>query len=144
MSNIERVLKEKGIYVTTTKGDSMNPMLVEGRDKVVVVAPVFPLSKYDVPVYRKGGHYTMHRIIKLTKDGYIICGDNRGKLEKNVKNTDIIGVLQGIYRGEKYIDRNDKEFIAYAKRAMRGLPMRKLKSLFKRVKNKIKRICKGE
>ena len=45
MNNIEKVLAEKGICVTATKGDSMNPMLVEGRDKVVVVTPKFPLKK---------------------------------------------------------------------------------------------------
>ena len=39
MSNIEKVLAEKGVCVTTTKGDSMNPMLVEGRDRVVVFTP---------------------------------------------------------------------------------------------------------
>ena len=64
MNGLENSLKEKGIYVTLTKGNSMNPMLVEGRDRVIIVPPVFPLKKYDVPVYRKEGHYTMHRIVK--------------------------------------------------------------------------------
>ena len=107
MSNIEKILEEKGVCVTTTKGDSMNPMLVEGRDKVVVVTPAFPLKKYDIPVYRKKGHYTMHRIVKVTKNGYVICGDNRGILEKNVKESDIIGVLEGFYQGHRFISCRD-------------------------------------
>lgn len=144
MNNIEKVLAEKGICVTTTKGDSMNPMLVEGRDKVVVVTPKFPLKKYDVPVYRKMGHYTMHRIVKVTKNGYIICGDNRGTLEKNVKESDIIGVLNGFYQGDKFISNDDREFIQYGKRAVRGLPLRMLKNFFSRAVRKIKQIIKKQ
>ena len=142
MSNIEKVLAEKGICVTATKGDSMNPMLVEGRDKVVVVTPKFPLKKYDVPVYRKMGHYTMHRIVKVTKNGYIICGDNRGNLEKNVKESDIIGVLNGFYQWDRYIDHTDEEFINYGITAVKGLTKRRIKRFLGRVKGKIKRIFK--
>ena len=131
MSNIEKVLAEKGICVTATKGDSMNPMLVEGRDKVVVVTPKFPLKKYDVPVYRKMGHYTMHRIVKVTKNGYIICGDNRGNLEKNVKESDIIGVLNGFYQWDRYIDHTDEEFINYGITAVKGLTKRRIKEFLK-------------
>lgn len=142
MSGLEESLKQKGIYVTVTKGDSMNPMLVEGRDKVVVVPPKFPLKKYDIPVYRKMGHYTMHRIVKVTKNGYIICGDNRGVLEKNVREEDIVGMLDGIYQGEKYIDRHDKEFLQYGIDAVKGLSKRRIKHFVKRVIRKIKRMTK--
>ena len=142
MSNIEKVLAEKGVCITTTKGDSMNPMLVEGRDRVVVVPPVFPLKKYDIPVYRKLGHYTMHRIVKVTKNGYIICGDNRGVLEKNVKESDIIGVLGGFYQGDRYIDHTDEAFINYGINAVKGLTKRRIKHFLWRIKRKIKRILK--
>ena len=142
MIGLEESLKEKGIYVTVTKGDSMNPMLVEGRDRVVVIPPKFPLKKYDVPVYRKMGHYTMHRIVKVTKNGYIICGDNRGNLEKNVKKEDIVGMLDGIYQGERFISRTDKEFLEYGKKAVKTLPVRRLKSFIKRGVRKINRTIK--
>lgn len=142
MNNIEKVLAEKGVCITTTRGDSMNPMLVEGRDKVVVVEPEFPLKKYDIPVYRKMGHYTMHRIVKVTKNGYIICGDNRGTLEKNVKESDIIGVLNGFYQGYRYISCEDKEFIRYGKRAVRTLPLRVVKNFIRRGIRKIRRMIK--
>ena len=142
MSNIEDVLKEKGIYVTTTKGDSMEPMLSEGRDKVVIVVPKFPLKKYDIPVYRKMGHYTMHRIVRVKKNGYIICGDNRDSLEKNISDSDIIGVLAGFYQGEKYIDATDKEFLRYGKDAVKKLPLRLTKSYIKRGIRKVKRLFK--
>ena len=140
MIGLEESLKQNGIYVTTTKGDSMNPMLVEGRDKVIVVPPEFPLKKYDIPVYRKLGHYTMHRIVKVTKNGYIICGDNRATLEKNVKEDDIVGVLAGFYQGDKYIERTDREFLQYGINAVKNLPARRMKSLVKRTIRKVKRM----
>lgn len=143
MKGLEESLKQNGVYITITKGDSMNPMLVEGRDKVVIVPPKFPLKKYDVPVYRKLGHYTMHRIVRVTKNGYIICGDNRAVLEKNVGEEDIVGMLDGFYQGDKYIDRHDKEFLQYGIDAVKSLLKRRIKYFIKRVVRKIKRIIKN-
>ena len=140
MKGLEESLKQNGIYITTTKGDSMNPMLVEGRDRVVIVPPKFPLEKYDVPVYRKQGHYTMHRIVKVTKDGYIICGDNRTALEKDVKENDIVGVLEGFYQGDKYISVEDKEYLKYAEKTVKSLTWRRAKSFPRRVVRKLKRV----
>ena len=142
MVGLEESLNKNGIYVTTTRGYSMNPMIVEGRDKVVIVPPKFTLKKYDVPVYRKMGHYTMHRIVKVTKKGYIICGDNRAVLEKNVREEDIVGMLDGFYQGDKYIDRQDKEFLQYGVDAVKSLPKRRIKHFIKRVVRKIKRMIK--
>lgn len=140
MNGLENSLKENGIYVTVTKGNSMQPMLVEGRDKVVIVPPEFPLKKYDVPVYRKLGHYTMHRIVKVTKKGYVICGDNRVTLERDVRESDIVGMLEGFYQGDKYISNTDAEFLQYAKNACRTLPIRRAINLAKRAVRKLKRI----
>ncbi len=56
MSNLERELEKNGIFATRTAGDSMKPMLYDGC-KVIIVPPVFPLKKYDIPVYRRDGHY---------------------------------------------------------------------------------------
>ncbi|MBQ8391420.1 MAG: S24/S26 family peptidase [Clostridia bacterium] len=143
MKGLEETLKEKGIYITTTKGDSMNPMLVEGRDKVVIVPPKFPLKKYDVPVYRKLGHYTMHRIVKVKKNGYIICGDNRTALEKDVRESDIVGVLEGFYQGDKYVSAADKEYLKYAEKTVKSLKWKRAKNFPRRVIRKLKRIIKG-
>ena len=143
MKGVEASLRENGIYLTTTKGDSMNPMLVEGRDKVVIVPPKFPLKKYDVPVYRKQGHYTMHRIVKVKRNGYIICGDNRVNLEKDVKESDIVGVLEGFYQGDKYIDCKDEAYLEYAEKTVKSLKWKRAKCFPGRVIRKLKRMVTG-
>ena len=97
MKGIEKALKEDEIFVGKTQGDSMYPMLVSGRDRVIIKPPVFPMKKYDVVVYRRDDHYTMHRIVKVTRKGYVICGDNRVNLETDITDKDIVGVLVAFY-----------------------------------------------
>ena len=116
MKDIEKILKKEKVYIAKTQGDSMYPMLTEGKDTVVIVSPSFPLEKYDVPVYKNGSHYTMHRIIKVTTNGYIICGDNRKRIERGIKNKDIVGVLSAFYHNGELIKCSDKKYIKYAKR----------------------------
>ncbi len=136
MKDIEKILSEEKVYVGMTEGDSMFPMIKSGQDRVVIVPPKFPLKKYDVPVYKRAGHYTMHRIIKVKKNGYLICGDNRTHIERDVRDEDIIGVLAAFYHNGKLIECTDKAYIKYAKKICRRLPFeimkRRLKRYFRR------------
>ena len=129
-SDIEKNLRENKVYITVTQGDSMSPMLKTG-DKVVIVPVTEPLGKFDIPVYRRGNHFTMHRIVKVTPKGYIICGDNRTYLERDIKNEDIVGVLCGFYKNGEFIDAKSREFIKYGKRAVRSYWLRKIKEILK-------------
>lgn len=137
MNGIEKALTEDKLFIGKTQGDSMYPMLVSGRDCVVIKPPVFPLKQYDVPVYHRDGHYTMHRIVKVTRRGYIICGDNRTHLERDITDRDIIGVLVAFYHDGKFVDCTDEEYIRYSKKICRSLPARRIKLLAKRVIRKI-------
>lgn len=140
MKGIEETLKENNMFIGRIQGDSMYPMLVQGRDRVVIVPPVFPLKKYDVPVYRRDGHYTMHRIIKVTKKGYIICGDNRTHLERDITNKDIVGVLTAFYHNGKFIRCTDKSYIEYSKKACQNLPIRIMKRIVRRIFRKLNKV----
>ncbi len=140
MDRIEKAIAEKGIYACKTVGNSMNPMLVEGRDTVLIKKAEFPLKKYDIPVYRRLDHYTMHRIIKVTKKGYVINGDNRPDLERDITDKDIVGVLAAFYNDGEYIECGSKEDLYYAKRARITYPIRFIKSFPKRLRVKLKRI----
>ncbi len=139
MDRITSALNEKGIYASKTIGDSMNPMLVAGRDTVLIKKPEFPLKKYDIPVYKRDDHFTMHRIVKVTKRGYVICGDNRTFLERDITDEKIVGVLAAFYHNGKYVEYGDKEYMRYAKKACRTYPIRWLKELWKRIKRRLSR-----
>ncbi len=102
-SNIEKILSEDGVFVSTTSGVSMYPLLRHRRDTIIITPTTGRLKKYDVPLYRRGNEYVLHRIIKVLPDSYIIRGDNCILLE-HVKDDEIIGELTGIYRKEKEVN----------------------------------------
>lgn len=140
MKEIEKALKENGVFIGKTQGDSMFPMLVAERDIVVIKKPVFPLKKYDVPVYRNNGHYTMHRIVKVTRKGYVVCGDNRTHLERNVIDDDIVGVLTAFYCNGEFVKCTDKMYVKYVKKVYRSLPWRRIKAIVKHITKKIENL----
>lgn len=99
-------LETKGEAMTLTAGISMRPMLRQGRD-IVIIEPVRrKLKKNDVPVYKRPTHdkFVMHRILKVTDNGYIIRGDNLYHKEYDIKDEHIVGVLKAFYREGKYYD----------------------------------------
>ena len=73
---IEDVLRIEGVYVSTTVGVSMWPMLRNRRDTIVVRPAAGRLNRFDVALYRAHGNYVLHRVVRVLPEGYIIIGDN--------------------------------------------------------------------
>ena len=112
--SIEEVIAKDGVYVSTTVGVSMYPMFANRRDTIVVQKPQGRLKKYDIPLYKRGDKYYLHRIIKVLPEGYVICGDNCVTKEYDITDKDIIGVLTSFYRKNKYATPNDLKYRIYA------------------------------
>ena len=93
---------------------------------------------YDIPVYRRDGNYTMHRIVKVTKSGYVICGDNRTHLERDITDKDIVGVFAGMYRDGNFVEA--AELVSFGIKACRNYPIRKCAWIWKRIKRRIGKI----
>lgn len=142
MSNIEESIRLKGIAMAATEGDSMQPLFKSG-DIVVIGRPNFPLKVLDIPVYHRDDHLTMHRIIKVKKNGYIICGDNRDFFERDIKDKDIIGVLSGFYQNGEYRSIDDAEYISYCKQINKRYYQRYVKDFLLRIISKLRNITKG-
>ena len=103
---------EKLIY--TNVGDSMMPLIRQGKDLLIIEKVNGRLKKYDVPLYKRdSGQYVLHRILKVRKNDYVICGDNRWGREYGIQDRHIIGVLTGIIRDGKEISVNDKKYKIY-------------------------------
>lgn len=106
-SHMVKALEKQGKIVTVPVGISMWPMLKNRRDHIVIVPVTRPLRRYDVPMYRRSqrNKFVLHRIIRVKKDGgYVICGDNLWRKEYDVRDEDIVGVLAGFFKGERYVD----------------------------------------
>lgn len=92
----------------------------------MLVAPC-DVKKNDIVLYKRAsGQFVMHRIIKVKKDEYIMCGDNQYEHEHNIKKENILAKVKGIYRDEVYFEVNNKEYIKYVKK----LPIRRAKIRF--------------
>ena len=98
-STIENEINRSGKLVYTNVGDSMKPLIRQGKDLLIIEKADGRLKKYDVPLYRRdSGQYVLHRILKVRENDYIICGDNRWQKEYGVTDRHIIGVLTAVVR----------------------------------------------
>ena len=101
-STFEEILTRDGRLVYTNIGDSMWPLIREGRDLLVIERPTGRLGRYDVPLYRRdNGKYVLHRILKVRDNDYVLCGDNRWHRETGITDRHILGVLTAVIRDGK-------------------------------------------
>ncbi|MBO4219680.1 MAG: S24/S26 family peptidase [Clostridia bacterium] len=103
-SSFEEILKDEGRLVYSNVGTSMQPLIRQGRDLLIIERTAGRLKKYDVPLYRRAnGQYVLHRIIKVRPDDYVLRGDNQLYREKGVTDGQILGVLTAVVRDGKEI-----------------------------------------
>ena len=123
---IRRVLSEEGVFVSTSVGVSMWPMLRSRRDTIVIEPIRGRLKRFDVPLYHRNGKLILHRVIRVLPEGYDIRGDNCLGTEKNVGEDCMLGVLTGFWRGEKKVELSSFGYRSYV-RVWHGIfPLRAL------------------
>ena len=137
IKQIEEVIKEQGMLVCTTAGTSMYPMLRDRRDTIIVKPYEGRLKKYDVPLYKCGTRYILHRIVEVCPDSYVICGDNCERKEYGITDEQILGVLTGFYRGSKLINMNSWQYKLYARIACAAFPVRRIRGIARRIARRI-------
>ena len=123
--NIEDVLRTEGVFVSTTVGVSMWPMLHNRRDTIVVRPAAGRLRRFDVALYRSGGRYVLHRVVRVLPSGYVIIGDNC-ITEEHVEDAQVLGVLCEFYRGERHVDMDGLPYRAYVRLWVATAPARHL------------------
>lgn len=114
-SSFEEVIAKQGKLIYTNVGDSMYP-LIKPRDLLVIKKVDRPLRRLDIPLYKRdNGQYVLHRIIKVRKNDYLICGDNRTCVEEGITDKHVIGILTDIIRNGETISvsRFDKKLHAH-------------------------------
>lgn len=131
-------IREHGAYVSAPTGTSMRPMLHAGRDTVVIVAPKGRLRKYDVALFCHTGRHILHRVVRVTENGYVFRGDNCTSTEV-ANDSDVIGVMSEFYRGEKKIPASALRYRLYSRYIVASFPIR---HLWRRIKAKLKIILK--
>lgn len=143
-TTVEQELSENSRCMIRAAGDSMEPLLHDGG--IVVLEKIGENPRlYDIVLFRRtpeeGGEYVLHRIVGIKNGDYLIRGDNYFRTEY-VKRGQIIGVVNGFFDGNDYIDCNEnKAYARYLKslrrryafvwcKAFPGRAIRKLKRSF--------------
>lgn len=99
------------------KGTSMLPLIRQNVDSVMLKAAPDKLKKYDLPLYRRNdGHFVLHRVVGVKKDGYVMCGDNQWEREYGVKPENILAVADGIWRDDKYLPVSSFSYKFYSRK----------------------------
>ncbi len=106
--DIEKLLQDGNSIKIRPQGYSMYPVLVPGRDEVIVEPlGMKQLRRGDVVLYRRdkknGGILVLHRIWKVKADGFYLVGDNQKELEGPLQMEQIKGIMVAMYRKGKYI-----------------------------------------
>lgn len=101
--DIEQLLKDGSAIQLKPQGYSMYPLFHPGRDEAVIEAyPIDQLRRGDVILYRRDqGILVLHRICRITSDGFYLVGDNQTEIEGPLRPDQIRGKMTGIVRGRK-------------------------------------------
>ena len=103
-------IEKNGNCVFVTLGNSMWPIMKNGKQKAVLTKKQGRLSKYDVAMFvRANGSCVLHRVIEVTSSGYYFCGDSQTVLEK-VNEKNVFAVMEGFFTGKKFVSVNDEKY----------------------------------
>ncbi len=112
--SFEELLDRDGVFAYTNIGVSMLPLLRENKDIIEIIRKgPERCNKYDVVLYKRGNRYILHRIVKVLSSGYYIVGDNCVRLEKDITDDKILGVMTRIVRDGKTISVDDFWYKVY-------------------------------
>lgn len=115
-SSFEEILESEGRLIYSNVGDSMLPMIRQGRDLLVIERTSGRLKQYDVPLYRRDtGQYVLHRVLKVRETDYVLCGDNRWGRETGITDRHVLGVLTAIIREGKTLSVTDRRYRIYVR-----------------------------
>lgn len=139
--SFEQMLETEGRLIYSNVGDSMMPLIRQGRDLLVIERPSGRLKKYDVPLYKRdSGQHVLHRILKVRENDYVLCGDNRWTKESGITDKHIIGVLTKVIRDGKELPVTDWRYRLYVHLWCDVFPLRavllKVIYVLKRIKKK--------
>ena len=103
--DVEQLLKNGKSVQFPVSGWSMYPFLSD-QDMVTV----YPLEEKqlkvnDVVLYRRiNGPLVLHRIIRITHNGYYMCGDNQSEIEGPLSEEQVFGILKDYSHNQRIIN----------------------------------------
>lgn len=139
--HIEDLLRDGKTVQVPPTGYSMYPLIVPGRDQVVIApADREEYRRGEVVLYRRDGSIlVLHRIWKRKKDGYYMVGDNQKEIEGPLRRDQILGVMVCVIRRGRGIPTRN---LLYRLLSGIWLWMRPIRPVLSRIAARLKRRLK--
>lgn len=116
LNTLVNLIEDNKSVSTIVTGGSMLPFLGSNRDYVYLEKVNREFKKGDIVLFiRKDENYVLHRIVKVKKEGYYLCGDSQNVLEGPVSSQDIKALVTHVKRKGKIICEKDFIWKFYSK-----------------------------
>ncbi|MBQ4557584.1 MAG: S24/S26 family peptidase [Clostridia bacterium] len=139
---IKEVIDQGGSFRLYPRGTSMEPMLHQGDDSVMLGA-ADAYTAGDVLFYRrKNGDFIIHRLIEKRGGTLTMCGDHQIGLEYGIEPSQVLAKVVGYYKGEVYHSMTEPEYLAYVKKKLASHPFYRRNPLIYKTLKKIKNMLK--
>lgn len=98
-AEVERILDEGSHVTLRVRGNSMRPLLRDGRDSVTIRRHrEEEIRRGAVMFFRHRGAHVMHRIKSVAGDEIVFAGDGNYRREEHARREDIIAVVTAVTR----------------------------------------------
>ncbi len=125
LDEVARLVDEGEAVTLMTKGASMLPFIVGGRDSVLLVRPEELFPGMIVLAYVQGGRYVLHRILSVDGTKVVLMGDGNIKGVEVCAPADVKAVAVRISRPSGEVDCLSKRHLRQAAIWKTLLPVRR-------------------
>lgn len=138
---LRELAKQGKIVSLLISGSSMSPFLCHNRDYIYFTRPWGELKRGDMVFYERGnGQFVMHRVYRVTPEGFYMVGDAQTEIEGPLQKDQIFGQVIKVKRKDKILEPGDFWWEFFAKVWIRIIPLRRpvtaLYSIYYRVFHK--------
>ncbi|MBP5209320.1 MAG: S24/S26 family peptidase [Clostridia bacterium] len=120
------ILAEQGFYLTTPAGHSMEPMLTDREDQVLIRPLTGPARRGDVLLYETpAGLHALHRVVRRRPGGYLMRGDSCYDREPCLTEDRVIGRMETFWHGGRETSADDPAYRRYVRRRLLSYPLRR-------------------
>ena len=137
LPEVARLISEGHTVTLTVRGNSMNPFLVDRRDRIILGPFTDDDLQPGVAVLARdtNGHIIFHRIIHRNDQELTLLGDGNIRITEQTNIANVMGVMIAAIRKEKEYPCNDRVWQRYSFWWMKLTPVRRwLLAIFRRRK----------
>lgn len=127
ISTLCELVNEGREVVLTVTGSSMSPFLIHQRDAVMLGKMITSPQRGDIVLFqREDDSYVVHRVRKVSDEGYYMIGDGQTETEGPVPRERLRAIVTKVRRKAQWFGRNDLKWRFFASVWLAIIPLRML------------------